>query len=122
MALVEVDFCCNEGRNGVDTGRAEAIEIGEMRLVGGSVVLKQIGPRHVRVGRIKLLFGHYKYGVGNWCWDGYWFTKWGVLKLIGYLQKQKDWHCEEAPEAQYEKFNAKTRFVMQDLWDCVEQP
>ena len=119
MALVEIDFACNDER-GLDTGQAEAIEIGDLRLVGGSIVLKRIGPRHVRVGRLKLLFGHYKYGVGNWCWDGYWLTKSETLRLINYLEQQKYWHCEEAPEDHYEKFNGKQPFNLSDLEDLLD--
>lgn len=118
--LVEVDFACNDER-GLDTGRAERIEIGDLSLVGGYVALKQIGPRHVRVGRLKILFGHYKYGVGNWCWDGYWIRKTDALRLISYLQRQAQWHCEEAPTEQFDKFEKKMAFTNDDLLAVMDR-
>jgi hypothetical protein len=41
-----------------------------------------------------------------------------VLKVIGYLQKQKYWHCDEGPCELYEKFNDKTPFDEKDLAKC----
>ncbi len=120
MSLVQVDFACNDER-GLFTGYAEAIQIGDLSLRGGSITLKQVGPRHVRLGRLKLLFGHYKYGVGNWCWDGYWVRKEGALRLINYLMRQKYWHCEEAPEKLFDKFEQKIPFATADLRECFEE-
>lgn len=111
-------FACNDER-GNFTGKAERIEIGALSLVCtlmyGGVKLETVAGQQVRVGRLILPYSDYKYGVGNWCWDGYRFDEEDVLKIISYLQKSKNWTCEEGPCEQFDKFNSKQSFTKADL-------
>lgn len=115
---MEVDFACNDER-GMFTGKAEAIEVADLRLVctliGGGVKIENMAGQMLKVGRLRVSYSRYRYGVGNWCWDGYLIAEEDILKIIGYLQRQKYWTCEEGPELQYEKFNNKQQFTEADL-------
>lgn len=117
---MEVAFACNDER-GQFTGKAECIEIADMRLectlLGGGVQMKiyEEGKKLLKVGRVVLPFIRYRYGAGNWCWDGYLIPEADILRLIHYLQRQKYWQCIEGPCELYDKFNAKQPFTEADL-------
>lgn len=121
---MRIDFACND-EHGNFTGRAERIQIGDLSLectlLYGGVKFQAVAGQKVRVGRVVVPFSGYAYGVGNWCWDGYWIADEDVLKIIHYLQKQKYWHCEEGPEDEYERFNEKRVFMLTDLENCKEK-
>lgn len=128
--IIRVDFACND-EHGMDTGRAERVSVGDLnlecQLIGGGIVLKHLAgtdAKHrgaVQVGRLRFWHNGYKYGVGNWCWDGYWLEESDVLKLINYLIRQKYWHCNDGPCDQFDKFNSAQPFTMEDLENCLEE-
>jgi hypothetical protein len=115
---MDIHFACND-EHGNFMGRAERIQIGDLSLectlMYSGVKLETEAGQLLRVGRILVPFSGYRYGVGNWCWDGYRIADEDVLKIIHYLQKQKYWTCHEGPCDQYEKFNAKQSFTVEDL-------
>ncbi len=119
---MQVDFACND-EHGHFMGRAERVTVGELELectlLYSGVKLETLAGQQVRVGRLVLPYSHYKYGVGNWCWDGYWLADEDVVKIINYLMRQKYWSCESGPEQGYEKFNAKQPFTVEDLKELV---
>ena len=57
----------------------------------------------------------YRYHYGNWCWDVAWIGGADALRLANYLMRLKHWHCEEAPERFYEKFNAREPLGPEDM-------
>jgi hypothetical protein len=126
---IRVDFACND-EHGHDTGMAERVTIDDLelecRLIGGGIVLKQLagtdtnGRHAVQIGKLRFWHNGYKYGVGNWCWDGYWLDASDALKLINYLMRQKYWHCESGPCDQFEKFADQQPFTLEDLQNCLE--
>ena len=116
---MEVDFACNDER-GEFTGKAERIEIGELSLectllYSGVAMRADALTKRLWVGRLRMPYKAYKYGVGNWCWDGYDLYEPDVLKIINYLEKQKYWTCNEGPSELYEKFNRKQAFTLEEL-------
>lgn len=113
-----VSFACND-ENGQFTGKAERVQIGDLslecRMLYGGVMIQPIDDRQLKLGRLLLSHCGYKYGVGNWCWDGYWLPDEEILRLINYLMRLKYWHCEEAPTEQFVKFNDHIPFSQADL-------
>jgi hypothetical protein len=129
MITIRVDFACND-EHGHDTGLAERVNIGDLELectlIGSGIVLKRLqgtdatGRFGVQMGRLRFWCSGYKYGVGNWCWDGYWLDEADVLKLVNYLERQKYWNCGSGPCEPFDKFNAKQPFTLADLELCNE--
>jgi hypothetical protein len=76
---VMIDIACNDPDNGLFAGRAEMIEIGtdfiEMEARGRPPRFDDHGAESNNLvylaGKRWPVIGC-KYGVGNWCWNGYW--------------------------------------------------
>lgn len=119
--IIQVDFACND-EHGQPMGLAERVNIGELELEctlwkGGVSLRSERGV--VYIGRQKYQKYGYKYGVGNWCWDGYWMKESDALRLISYLERQKYWSCTSGPCEQYDKFEQKQPFTLEDLRNCL---
>lgn len=100
-------------------GKAERVTVGDLelecRLWGGGVRMRMVNRELLKIGRVELPFTGYRYGVGNWCWDGYDIPDEYVVKLINYLEKQKYWDVDAGPVEACDKFEAKQPFTVADL-------
>lgn len=74
---VRVGFACNDGDNGLFTGKVEAISISrageslDLELQKGRASPLTAGEDWIRIFRLKLETFGSKRWVGNWCWDEY---------------------------------------------------
>ena len=122
---LNVMLCCNDDRNGDFLGRAEAIEVEDIQLEGGSVTCNWIsrrlsraksyeGDSTLRIGRLFIPCLEYRTWVGNCCWDCAKIRAVHALRIINYLAKAR-WH---AVEAEYRIFDAinERRVVTADEW------
>jgi|SRR5689334_3142701 len=105
MALL-IEICCNDPSDGQFQGSADFIAIEDVRMQGGRVTInysdEQVrsadplidGHYTLRVGRILVPHWHHHSWYGNWCWEAFSVTWPHALKVLNYLAKQRDWHCE----------------------------
>ncbi len=123
--LVSVAFCCNDPDNGCDTGRFDAVEIGDNLISlrakyfnwrglslksftkpeqnGGFGPAKTHG--YIKIARKSFPVHGYKYGWGNWCWDLYMMTPDDVIDLLNYLKSFEQFHTEDGDD------------VMNSIWE-----
>lgn len=91
---VMVDICCNDPDNGLFAGRAEMISIGRndfIELEARPYLAPRMSelPGAIKLSRRKWPIIGSKYGVGNWCWNGYWMEIPTVVDLLCYLHERK---------------------------------
>jgi hypothetical protein len=127
--LVMVDIACNDPDSGDFAGRAEMLSIGSDLLE--LEVIRAIAPKFTEINepekprckvmfcrRIFPIFGS-KYGVGNWCWNGYWFKIDDVVDMLAWLHQKRWYNCGVAEERIYnlwhrdEPFSARDREFLQ---------
>lgn len=96
-----VDICCNDPDNGLFAGRAVQIQCGvdfielealrypEPKLVETETAIRLAGKTWPILGS--------KYGIGNWCWNGYWFRTDVAVDFFVWLHSRKlyDLTCGE---------------------------
>jgi hypothetical protein len=125
MALL-IELACNDPNNGQFLGFADFAEIAGIRMQGGRVTVdysnEQVrsARRHIdghytlRVGRIIVPHWHHHSWYGNWCWEAFSVTWPYALKVLNYLAKQRDWHCEEGPQGIYDAINSRKRVTPEE--------
>lgn len=94
---VFVMFCCNDHRNGMPTGRIDALEAEGVCHLVGNASYRENG-RSVKIGRFTYpLESGIGAWVGNWCWNG---ARMQVSVLAALLERlrQDGWDCEEGAE------------------------
>lgn len=109
---ISMMVCCNEPATGGETGFADAFEFGWGKgnfafgtdwpdVVQIAVQGPEIPFRWVSSSKFELDGQHfdcasYKYGVGNWCWDGAMITK-DTLRQLAPVLKRAGFEIEDAP-------------------------
>lgn len=74
---VRVGFACNDGDNGLFTGKVEAISISrggeslDLELQKGRASPLRVSDDFILIFRLKFETFGSKFWVGNWCWDEY---------------------------------------------------
>jgi hypothetical protein len=122
-----IALACNDHRNGVPLGYAEAITIEGIRLVGGRVVAVNFREQPTRratahdglhtlcIGRLKIPALGYKRWYGNWVWDAASVRPLNALSVINYLAAKPDWFCEEGESTLFRAFNRR-RVITREEW------
>lgn len=95
---IVVHFACNDGRNGLFAGEAEAITID---LAGGQLELYGWARRFavddkglkLRIHGAWFPFMSSREWVGNWCWNAYRLKRPQALRLLAHL-RWHGWKCE----------------------------
>lgn len=109
--MIRVSFCCNDQR-GNFTGKVDAVDFHdrrgfEARLQGPTIRFDHetdgAVPGRVKVGRRKFEVTEYRYGVGNWCWDGVAMSQAESQRLLTYLLERgfqvEEWTTSGGPFA-----------------------
>jgi hypothetical protein len=118
-----LQLCCNDPDTGQDTGRVDAIQIGlgrgnfefgtdflddyYLNLTGTPIRYRWIGETRCRLSRLTFDCRGYKYGVGNWCWDGCLIGRQTVRDVLR-LVKSRRWTPEDGTERFWRWFEALT--------------
>lgn len=98
-SVIRVSVCCNDGNNGVCLGVFEAIDFVDSRdysarLYGPPTRVTYLEGR-ARISRRLYEISSFRYGVGNWCWDGFAMSRGSALRLLEYLLKARRFEVEE---------------------------
>jgi hypothetical protein len=120
-------FACNDPDNGNFIGVSESIEFsfglyGTIILAGGRCVTKEDNGA-LQISRLRVPAIYYTTWYGNWCWDSCVVSFRNAVKVLNYLAKKQDWHCEEAPDWIYEAVNTKAAINPLDArWEeCYDE-
>jgi hypothetical protein len=126
---VMIDVACNDPDNGAFAHRAEMIQIGtdfiELELehypaprfaeLDGAVRFS--GKRWPVVGA--------KYGVGNWCWNGYWFEIPVAVDFLCWLHQRRKFSLSCGEERIFNRWRVPDPFGENDrdfLWRMLGKP
>lgn len=106
--VAAVNVLCNDGRNGLFTGRAEAIEFdfpsarpgGEglrVSMVSPGITVKVDSARmKLCIHRVWVPFVGEREWYGNWCWNRYLLRRPRALQLLHLLCRSGHWDLDEA--------------------------
>lgn len=97
---VMIEVACNDPDNGLFAGRAEQIQVGCEFI---ELEPRRRAPRFVEVGTGFRMAGKVwhstgsKYGIGNWCWNGYWMEIPEAVRFFAWLHQRQlfDLSCGE---------------------------
>lgn len=106
---MNLHVCCNDWRNGIFTGKVSAIEVAslnlECRFLDWQPRITE-GDGFIRIGGRKLRCSGSKYGIGNWCWNGYKCDAEDVLALLNWPKFRTWFDLTEAPEKVFDAYRA----------------
>ena len=111
---IELMLCCNDDRNGMNTGHADGIDLCDngdimMALRGTPRVCRLVG-NVLTIGRIKVTAITYQTWVGNWSWDCARVTLEDAARVVNYL-RMCGWDCEMGYEALADLY--------EDAWESI---
>ena len=111
---IELMLCCNDDRNGMNTGHADGIDLCDngdimMALRGTPRVCRLVG-NVLTIGRIKVTAITYQTWVGNWCWDCARVTLEDAARVLNYL-RTCGWDCEMGYEVLADLY--------EDAWESI---
>lgn len=98
---VMIDVACNDPDNGLFAHRCEAIQIGtdfiELEARRRAPKFEDQGGENIWIAGKRWPVIGMKYGVGNWCWNGYWFEIPVAVTFLIWLHGRKlfDLTCGE---------------------------
>lgn len=99
-------MCCNDGRDGSPLGKSDTLEFDfgdgfEATFEGLTVVTRDDGDSHIKLGRLRIPYSAYKTWHGNWCWDAVRVSRFDAVRAVNYLLA-RGWRCTEGPQEIYE--------------------
>lgn len=93
---VRIDFACNDPDTGLFTGRVEAIHLPdgmlELESWGRPRTLAELEGAIRLSGKVWQVLGS-RYGVGNWCWNGYWMEPHTAARFLAWLHGRQLFDC-----------------------------
>lgn len=106
------DVACNDHRNGAFLGRADALNLLDceftLAVVDRAPVFTHLKEGAIRIHRRVIPYQQYKYGRGNWCWDGFLITRHQAFELVRLLKATGKWDMEAGPSDIFNWFNRET--------------
>lgn len=126
---VMIDMACNDPDNGLFDHSCCQISLGfdflELECQGWKP------PRFAELdGAIRLsgkkwpIIGS-KYGVGNWCWNGYWMKIPVAVDFLTWLHGKETFHCTSGEERLFNIWNSSRPFDESDrqfIWRLLGKP
>ncbi len=106
---MRVDIACNDPDNGVFDGRARAVHVGSTEFwckFGDWAPKLTEGDGWIRIGGLKLQCQGSKYGVGNWCWNGYYLQPSEVERLVNWPKFRAWFDVDQASSGVFERYKA----------------
>lgn len=106
ITRVCVEIACNDPDNGLFDAKAPFIQIGEFELAAKNphrpprfVILPD--DRFRLAGRV-WPFTAYKYGIGNWCWDGFYMPIAEAAAFLNWLWCRGLFDVDAGPTAMFD--------------------
>lgn len=121
--IVPVDLLCNDPRNGLFTGRVEALNVGPNMSLQSTRF--EWGPRlrylsnetplaGIAIARKHFPIVGYKYGAGNWCWDRVLMKDAHATELLNWLRPKGWFDLDEAEERLFNWWQCGKAFTKDD--------
>lgn len=126
---VMIDMACNDPDNGLFNHCVEQISLGYDFLELECV--KAIPPRFAELDGAVRLSGRTwpiidsKYGVGNWCWNGYWIAIPVAVDFLTWLHDKNIFHCTSGETRLFNIWNSPRPFDEDDrkfIWRLLGKP
>jgi hypothetical protein len=126
--MIMVDVACNDPDNGLFARRAEMISIGYDLL---ELEARRTPPTFVEIkGGFRLAGKQWhspdsKYGVGNWCWNGYWMKTRHVAYFLSWLHGRKLFSVSSGESRLFNMWQSDKPFDDADrefIWRLVGKP
>jgi len=126
--MIMVDVACNDPDNGLFAGRAEQISIGYDLL---ELEPRRAAPRFVEMTNGFRLAGKQwhspeaKYGVGNWCWNGYWMKTKHVAHFLSWLHGRRLFSVSSGESRLFNMWQSEKPFDDSDrefIWRLISKP
>ena len=126
--MIMVDVACNDPDNGLFAGRAEQISIGYDLL---ELDARRAAPKFVEiVGGFRLAgkqwhSPHSKYGVGNWCWNGYWMKTRHAAHFLAWLHGRRLFGVSSGEQRLFNMWQSDRPFGEDDvefIWRLIGKP
>lgn len=131
-----VSLCCNNPNTGMFEGEVCAIHIAELEIEGAEFErdgVKGAPMRYLKDGwaprpqQVEILgrafpITDYRYGYGNWCWDGVEVTAETAIELLNFLMTNTEWHfgIEAGPTELFDAWRRKEPFTEKHIPLLVE--
>lgn len=116
---VRIMLATNDHRNGMPTGRVDALQILDVISLEGPIpgprCLIDPAKRRVRIAGMTYPIEGYAQWVGNWCWDEVRVSDEVAVDILDRLRKTELWTCTEAESAVYGKWERGEKIVAEDL-------
>lgn len=107
---MRIDFCCNDPDNGAFSGRVVGVTFGDQEIEADDFLrgyrFKVEGGR-LRIERKWFAFDRSKDWIGNWCWNGFWFSPPEGKRLLRHLRSTGRWRCTTGYALFYDWFNRR---------------
>lgn len=107
--MLRIDIACNDPDTGVFAHEAHAISIGDIELDSYGAPRRFVlmeGGDQFRLSGKPWRYYAYKYGIGNWCWDGFWMTQADAADFVNWLRQRRLFDCTQAPERFFDWYNS----------------
>src|SRR5579859_6866537 len=106
---MEIDFACNDYRNGDCLGRFEAVNVtwpGGIEYIEFECDTTTVEWKDAKlhVGRVAVASGRKLMWIGNWCWDGCYVTPEDCARILVYLRDKRNARCIGGPCGMFERF------------------
>lgn len=118
---MRVSFACNDPRNGVFTGRVDAIELESLYRVGSEPWDASFELTHCeslaftvddkrglfRIHRLWFPYLSSRSWFGNWCWDAFVIERRYARILLNVMRDDGGWTCSVGPTQFFRWFNSR---------------
>jgi hypothetical protein len=109
---------CNDPDNGIFTGKVEAIHLPDRLLNlerwGQPCTFVERKEDVIRLAGKNWTITGSKYGVGNWCWNGYRMTLDTAVRFLVWLHGRHLFYCDSGEERLFDAW--KSREPMDAAW------
>jgi len=115
LPLLRVDFCCNDPDNGLFAGEVEAIQIYDADPVlelecWGYPRRFRVEVDHIVLSGKRAAYHRVRHGIGNWCWDAYWFEIDVAIALLESMHRRDFFACSLADERLFARWRSRAPF------------
>lgn len=126
--MIMIDVACNDPDNGLFAGRAEQISIGCDLL---ELEARRSAPKFVELTNGFRLAGKSwhsplsKYGVGNWCWNGYWMKTKHAAHFLSWLHSRNLFSVSSGESRLFNMWQSPKPFDDADrefIWRLIGKP
>lgn len=126
--MIMIDVACNDPDNGLFSGRAEQISIGYDLL---ELEARGAPPKFVELANGFRLAGkswyspQSKYGVGNWCWNGYWMKTGHAAHFLSWLHSRNLFSVSSGESRLFNMWQSPKPFDDADrkfIWRLIGKP